>query len=205
MMWSKGEGCIRLVPVMLLVSLLGLLPVWAAPPSDKPTTEKPTLIPSPKPERPGSAAVPQPEKARNPQVVIETDRGKMTLELFPDVAPKTVVRFTELVKKGFYNGLIFHRVVQKFLVQGGDPAGDGSGGSGSTIPAEFNERKHVAGTVGMARLRDPDSADSQFYICLEPQPFLDGKYTVFGQVVEGLEVLAKIQANDIMRKMTLKP
>lgn len=159
----------------------------------------------PKPERPGSAPVSQSEKVRNPQAIIETDRGKMTIELFPDVAPRTVARFSELVKTGFYTGLTFHRVVPRFLVQGGDPAGDGSGGSGSTIPAEFNERKHVVGTVGMSRMRDPDSADSQFYLCVEPQPFLDGRYTVFGQVVEGLEVMAKIRENDIMRKVTLKP
>lgn len=200
MSWSQREGFVRLAPVVLLVGALGVSSVLAVSPA-----EKPALVPSPKPERPASAPPSQSEKARNPQAVIETDRGKMTLELFPDVAPKTVARFTELAKKGFYNGLTFHRVVPKFLVQGGDPAGDGSGGSGSKIPAEFNERKHVAGTVGMARLRDPDSADSQFYLCLEPQPFLDGKYTVFGQLVEGFEVLVKIRENDIMRKVILKP
>ena len=143
--------------------------------------------------------------AAGPYVLIETDRGKLTIELFPEVAPKTVARFLNLAQKGFYNGLTFHRVVPKFLIQGGDPAGDGTGGSGLPIPAEFSGKKHVAGTVGMARLRDPDSADSQFYICLEPQPFLDGKYTVFGQVVEGLDFLPKIQEGDVMRKVTLKP
>ena len=142
--------------------------------------------------------------AGGPQVLIETDRGKLTLELYPDAAPKTVTRFVELVKKGFYNGLTFHRVVPKFLIQGGDPAGDGTGGSGLPIPAEFSEKKHSTGTVGMAHLREPDSADSQFYICLEPQPFLDGKYMVFGQVVDGLDVLPKIQEGDVMRKVTLK-
>ncbi len=140
------------------------------------------------------------------RVIIEMDRGKLTLELFPEVAPKTVAQFLNLVPKGFYNGLTFHRVAPRFLIEGGDPSGDGTGGSGRTIPAEFNEKKHVAGTVGMAHTRDnPDSADSQFYICLEPQPFLDGKYTVFGQVVEGLDVLPKIQEGDVMRKVTLKP
>jgi len=140
------------------------------------------------------------------RVLIETDRGKLTLELFPQVAPKTIARFLNLVQKGFYNGLTFHRVVPRFLIEGGDPAGDGTGGSGKTIPAEFNEKKHVTGTVGMAHTRDnPDSADSQFYICLEPQPFLDGKYTVFGQVVDGLDVLPKIQEGDVMRKVTLQP
>jgi cyclophilin family peptidyl-prolyl cis-trans isomerase len=92
----------------------------------------------------------------------------------------------------------------RFLIQGGDPAGDGTGGSGLPIPAEFNEKKHMIGTVGMAHTKDPDSADSQFYICLEPQPFLDGKYTVFGQVVEGLDVLPKIQEGDVMRKVALQ-
>ena len=157
------------------------------------------------PDKPGAASAIAPWKGPAPHVIIETDRGKLTLELYPDVAPRTVARFVELVKKGFYNGLTFHRVVPKFLIQGGDPAGNGTGGSGLPIPAEFNEKKHGAGTVGMARLRDPDSADSQFYICLEPQPFLDGKYTVFGQVVDGLDVLPKIQEHDVMRMVTLQP
>ncbi|HZC67600.1 MAG TPA: peptidylprolyl isomerase [Nitrospirales bacterium] len=152
----------------------------------------------------GAASVITPWKGPAPHVIIETDRGKLTLELYPDVAPRTVARFVELVQKGFYNGLAFHRVVPKFLIQGGDPAGNGTGGSGLPIPAEFSEKKHGTGTVGMARLRDPDSADSQFYICLEPQPFIDGKYTVFGQVVDGLDVLPKIQEGDVMRKVSLK-
>src|SRR2546425_9826670 len=108
-------------------------------------------------------------------------------------SPRTVARFVELVKKGFYNGLTFHRVVPKLLIQGGDPAGNGTGGSGLPIPAEFNEKKHGAGTVGMARLRDPDSADSQFYICLKPQPILDGQYQAFGPFVERLDLMPKIR------------
>jgi len=157
------------------------------------------------PDKPGAASAIAPWKGPAPHIIIETDRGKITLELYPDVAPRTVTRFVELVKKRFYNGLTFHRVVPKFLIQGGDPAGDGTGGSGRAIPAEFSEKKHGTGTVGMARLRDPDSADSQFYICLEPQPFLDGKYTVFGQVVDGLDVLPKIQEHDVMHMVTLQP
>src|SRR5437879_12231080 len=109
------------------------------------------------------------------QVLIETDRGKLTLWLYPDAAPRTVTRFVELVKKGFYNGLTFHRVVPKFLIQGGDPAGDGTGGSGLPIPAEFSEKKHSTGTVGMARLREPDRADSKFQISLESKPSMDCK------------------------------
>jgi len=153
--------------------------------------------------KPGPPPVTAPEKGT--QAVLETSRGNVVFDLFPEIAPKTVARFSELVKKGFYNGLTFYRVVPKFIVQTGDPLEDGTGGSGQSLPAEFNERKHIAGTVGMARRHDPDSADSQFYICLEPQPFLDGKYTVFGQVVEGLELLSKIQERDPVVKLTLKP
>jgi cyclophilin family peptidyl-prolyl cis-trans isomerase len=156
-------------------------------------------------DKPGVPSAIAPWQGPAPHVLIETAHGKLTLELYPDVAPRTVARFVKLVQEGFYNGLTFHRIVPKFLIQGGDPAGDGTGGSGLPIPPEFSERKHGAGTVGMARLRDSDSADSQFYICLEPQPFLDGKYTAFGQVVDGLDVLPKIQEGDVMRKVTLKP
>ena len=173
-----------------LLCLVGLVsPVFAQPP---------------KAEKPATPPVASPGQVPGPHVLIETDRGKLTIELLSDVAPKTVARFTELVKKGFYNGLTFHRLVPKFLIQGGDPTGDGTGGSGQTIPAEFSEKKHKAGTVGMAHTKAPDSADSQFYICLEPQPFLDGKYTVFGQVVEGLEVLPKFQEGDVMRKVSIR-
>jgi peptidylprolyl isomerase/peptidyl-prolyl cis-trans isomerase B (cyclophilin B) len=187
--------------LMLLAAVLSLWLARTAMPAENPPAPD---TPLPKPEKGGSSSG-TPQAKSSPQVLIETDRGKITIELFPDVAPKTVARFTELVKKGFYNGLLFHRVIPRFLVLGGDPAGDGTGGSGRTIPAEFNERKHVAGTVGMARTRDPDSADSQFYLCLEAQPFLDGKYTVFGQVAEGLEVVGKIQEQDVIRRVTLKP
>src|SRR5439155_1649387 len=100
------------------------------------------------PDKPGAASTIVPWKGPAPHIVIETDRGKLTLELYPDAAPRTVARFVELVKKGFYNGLTFHRVVPKFLIQGGDPAGDGTGGSGLPIPAEFSEKKHGTGTVG---------------------------------------------------------
>jgi peptidylprolyl isomerase/peptidyl-prolyl cis-trans isomerase B (cyclophilin B) len=143
------------------------------------------------------------EGGKLPMVTIEMDKGKIVFEMYPDSAPKTVARMTELVQKGFYNGLTFHRVVSEFVVQGGDPQGNGMGGSGVKLQAEFNQRKHVTGTVAMARASDPNSADSQFYICLAPQPHLDGQYTVFGQVVEGLDVIQKIRVGDVMRKVTL--
>lgn len=142
----------------------------------------------------------------NPVVTIETDNGNIIFEMYPDVAPKTVARITELIKKDFYNGLTFHRVEPGFVIQGGDPNGNGTGGSGVPLKAEFNKKLHLLGTVAMARASDPDSADSQFYICLAPQPFLDGKYTVFGQVTDkaSLEVIQKIRRGDAMKKVTVK-
>lgn len=141
----------------------------------------------------------------NERVVIETDKGKMVLELYPDVAPKTVDNFKKLVAKGFYNGLTFHRVVPKFVIQGGDPNGNGSGGPGYNIKDEFNSKKHIRGTLAMAKTSAPDSAGSQFYICIEPQPSLDGNYTVFGQTVEGLDVIDKIAVGDKMNRVYLEP
>ncbi|HUK57038.1 MAG TPA: peptidylprolyl isomerase [Nitrospiria bacterium] len=141
-----------------------------------------------------------------PVVTIETDKGNIIFEMLPDAAPKTVARITELIKQGFYNGLTFHRVEPGFVIQGGDPNGNGTGGSGVKLKAEFNKTPHLLGTVAMARSSDPDSADSQFYICLAPQPFLDGKYTVFGQVTDkaSLDVIQKIRKGDAMRKVTVK-
>lgn len=141
--------------------------------------------------------------------IIDTDRGVIVIELYPTVAPKTVENFETLTKKGFYNGLTFHRVVPGFVVQGGDPKGDGSGGPGYDVPAEISPaEKHVRGSVATARLGDavnPErkSSGSQFYICLEPQPGLDGQYTIFGGVIEGMAVVDKIQVGDHMKKVTL--
>ncbi|HVB81244.1 MAG TPA: peptidylprolyl isomerase [Candidatus Binataceae bacterium] len=140
---------------------------------------------------------------------LDTDRGVIVIELYPAVAPKTVENFETLSKKGFYNGLTFHRVVPGFVVQGGDPKGDGSGGPGYDLPAEISPaEKHLRGTVAMARLGDavnPDrkSSGSQFYICLTPQPSLDGQYTIFGGVVEGMDVVDKIRVGDHIKKVTL--
>ncbi len=124
--------------------------------------------------------------------VIETDKGTIKFELFPHDAPGHCRNFIKLAQSRFYDGLIFHRVVDGFVVQGGDPRGNGTGGPGYTIDAEFNDRHHKAGTVAMARGSAPDSAGSQFYICLAPQPMLDGRYTVFGQVIEGMDVVREI-------------
>jgi len=144
-------------------------------------------------------------KLKAPLAVIELEKGgRIVFKFFPDGAPKTVANFIKLADKGFYNGLSFHRVVPGFVVQGGDPNGDGSGGPGYTIKAEFNDHLHLRGTVAMARTSDPDSAGSQFYICLAALPQLDHQYTVFGQVVEGDALLDNIQVGDKMKKVYIE-
>jgi len=120
------------------------------------------------------------KKVKQTAVITLEKGGEIRIEFYPEDAPKTVENFVTLAKKGFYDGLTFHRVEPGFVVQGGDPKGNGTGGPGYTIKAEFNKQKHLRGAVAMARSQDPDSAGSQFYICFQPAPFLDGKYTVFG-------------------------
>jgi cyclophilin family peptidyl-prolyl cis-trans isomerase len=140
-----------------------------------------------------------------PVAVIVMDKGgEIRIELFPEDAPKTVESFVALAKKGFYDGLTFHRVVPGFVAQGGDPRGDGTGGPGYTLKAEFNRRKHLRGTVAMARSQHPDSAGSQFYICFAPQPQLDGQYTIFGQVVQGMDVVDRLQRGDRIRTIRIE-
>jgi peptidyl-prolyl cis-trans isomerase B (cyclophilin B) len=140
---------------------------------------------------------------------VETDRGPIVIELYPEVAPKTVENFEKLVNQNFYNNLTFHRVVPGFVVQGGDPAGNGTGGPGYDVVGEIKPaEKHLRGTVATARTGDEvnpqrRSSGSQFYICLEAQPGLDGQYTIFGQVIEGMEVVDKIQRGDCMKKLAL--
>jgi cyclophilin family peptidyl-prolyl cis-trans isomerase len=136
-----------------------------------------------------------------------TQTARITLEsgntidlaFYPADAPKTVENFVTLAKKGFYNGLTFHRVVPDFVVQGGCPKGDGTGDPGHKIPAEFNEQKHLRGTVAMARSQHPDSAGCQFYICYGPTPHLDRNYTVFGQVTSGMGHVDLIKQGDRMK------
>jgi peptidyl-prolyl cis-trans isomerase B (cyclophilin B) len=136
--------------------------------------------------------------------VITLDNGnEIRLEFYPADAPKTVENFVTLVKKGFYNNLTFHRVVPDFVVQGGCPKGNGTGGPGYTVPAEFNKQKHVRGTLAMARSQDPNSAGSQFYICYGPTPHLDGNYTVFGKVTSGMEHVDRIKQGDRMKSVAI--
>ena len=133
---------------------------------------------------------------------IETDKGIIKAELYTDKAPITTKNFIDLANSGFYNGLKFHRVEPGFVIQGGDPKGDGTGGSGKNIPLEINpELKHVKGALGMARSNEPNSASPQFYITMDATPFLDGNYAVFGKVIQGMDAVAKIQVGEKMNKV----
>jgi peptidylprolyl isomerase len=142
-----------------------------------------------------------PASAADPEntLVLELASGPVVIEMRPDLAPRHVARIKELVRKGFYNGLTFHRVIDGFMAQTGDPLGNGSGGSGTKLPAEFSKEPFERGSVGMARSRDPDSADSQFFICLGPTPWLNGQYTYWGKVVEGMDHVDAIKKGDKAR------
>ena len=122
--------------------------------------------------------------------------GKVVIELRPDLAPKHVERIKELVRQKFYDGIVFHRVIDGFMVQTGDPTGTGAGGSGKKLSAEFSSEPHVRGIVSMARAASPDSADSQFFIVLKDSTFLDNQYTVFGKVTEGMQYVDNIKKGD---------
>ncbi len=137
------------------------------------------------------------------EAVIKTKYGNITFKFYPKKAPATTKRIIQLIQEGFYNGLTFHRVIPGFVAQGGDPTGTGSGGSGQKIKAEFNDLQHIEGTIAMARAQDPNSADSQFYIALNRLPHLDGKYTIFGQVTKGLDLIHKIKQGDKIISITL--
>ena len=132
------------------------------------------------------------ETTNAPVAVVETSMGTFKIAFLTDKAPKTCENFITLAKKGFYDGLGFHRVIPGFMIQGGCPKGDGTGGPGYMIKAEFNDTKHVPGIVSMARANDPDSAGSQFFVCVASPSHLDGQYTAFGKVTEGYDVVEKI-------------
>jgi len=129
-------------------------------------------------------------------MILETTQGKVVIEMRPDLAPGHVLRIKELVRDKFYDGIVFHRVIDGFMAQTGCPRGTGTGGSGRKLKAEFNREPHVRGTVSMARSSDPDSGDSQFFICFADATFLDRKYTVWGKVTEGMENVDKIKRGE---------
>ena len=132
-------------------------------------------------------------------MVLDTTKGKVVIAMRPDLAPGHVARIKELVREGFYDGIVFHRVIDGFMAQTGCPQGTGTGGSGKKLKAEFSPEKHVRGTVSMARAQDPNSGDSQFFICFADAPFLNKQYTVWGRVVEGMENVDKIKRGEPVR------
>ena len=129
-------------------------------------------------------------------LIIETSKGNVVVEMRPDLAPNHVARIKELARQGFYDGVPFHRVIEGFMAQTGDPTGTGAGGSGQKLQAEFNAEPHTRGAVSMARAQSPDSGDSQFFICFDDANFLDRKYTLWGRVIEGMENVDQINKGE---------
>ena len=127
---------------------------------------------------------------------MDLEHGRVVIEMRPDLAPRHVEQIKRLARSGFYDGVVFHRVIDGFMAQGGDPTGTGTGGSGNKLPAEFSKEPHVRGVASMARTQDPDSADSQFFIMFAPAPHLDGQYTVWGKVTTGMEFIDKLKRGD---------
>jgi len=145
------------------------------------------------------------DRAKTSVARITTPKGDMVFSFYSEEAPQHSAAFIKLADAGFYDGLAFHRVEPGFVIQGGDPKGDGTGGPGYNLKAEFSERPHVRGTVAMARASSPDSAGSQFYVCLDDARFLDKQYTVFGQLTGGFETLDAIRRGDTMTKVVIEP
>jgi peptidylprolyl isomerase/peptidyl-prolyl cis-trans isomerase B (cyclophilin B) len=144
------------------------------------------------------------KEAETARARISTDKGDIVVRFYPHDAPQHSAAFLKLARAGFYDGLSFHRVEPGFVIQGGDPDGNGTGGPGYQLDAEFNDNKHVKGTLAMARSSNPNSAGSQFYICLDDAPFLNKQYTVFGHVVEGQDVVDAIRVGDVMKTVTVE-
>lgn len=132
-------------------------------------------------------------------LLMETTKGAVVIEMRPDLAPNHVARIKELVREGFYNGIVFHRVIEGFMAQTGCPHGTGTGGSGKKLKAEFSKEKHKRGTCSMARAMDPNSGDSQFFVCFTDAPWLDGQYTVWGEVISGMENIDQIKRGEPVR------
>jgi len=161
----------------------------------------------------GQTSMSEPASAQQPKldpentIYMDLKYGRVVIELFPDIAPKTVQRIKTLSQEGFYDGTPFHRVIEGFMAQGGDPTGTGTGGSPlPNLPAEFTTKRHfLRGTCGMARTSDPDSGNSQFFIMFAPAPSLDGQYTIWGQVVQGMEFVDKIKRGSGPNGMVQNP
>lgn len=203
-----------LFAVGLVVAVFALQGCSSAETADKPaeepaqTTQDAAEPPASPEEEPLHTATYKP--SGDEIAVIKTAKGTIKFKFYSEDAPNHAAAFIELAQDGFYDGTKFHRVEPGFVIQGGDPLSKtddpmvGTGGPGYRLAAEFNSRQHLEGTVAMARSMDPDSGGSQFYVCLAPQPSLDGQYTVFGQVTEGLDVVKKIAVGDVMESVTIE-
>lgn len=185
--------------------LLAAAVVFASSGGSRSLAAKTAALPEAPVQKEGENKDDKPAVETHPIVTMETARGTIRMRLYPEEAPKTVANFIKLANKGYYDGLRFHRVEPGFVIQGGDPKGDGSGGPGYTIPDEKNKKlKHVLGAVAMAKTNAPNSAGSQFYIVIgKPAKELDGRYTVFGQVIDGQSAASRIRRNDQMLKVSI--
>ncbi len=200
------------VLAFLVPFLLTLFVLVGACSSKEETKVQADKTPSQEAAKPKAAEPADTTKEVDEVAVLETNYGTIVLEFFPEDAPGHVDNFKKLARKGFYDGTKFHRIIREFMIQGGDPntktenaSTYGTGGPGYKIKAEFNKRKHLKGTLSMARSADPNSAGSQFFICLAPQPALDGQYTVFGQVLKGIDVVDAIGAVELKKGAERNP
>jgi len=199
----------QLVSLVLLVALAATIPflIGRKPPETPPSQPSPASPPPAPPSATTASSTSSSQVDYTKKLArIRTHEGEMVARFFPDVAPRTVKNFCDLAQKGFYNGLLFHRVIKGFMIQGGDPEGNGMGGPGYMIKAEFSKKPHLRGVLSMARGPDIDSAGSQFFIVHGPHAeSLDGKYTVFGELVSGLDVLDKIASAPVSGDRPLAP
>ena len=184
----------------------------AAAGTETPEAQAAAAPPAGTPEAPAAAPAPADDDRRENTLILELKDGKVTIELLPELAPQHVARIKELARAGFYDGTPFHRVIEGFMAQGGDPTGTGRGGARDRgypdLPAEFSppsRARFVRGTCGMARTQDPNSANSQFFIMFAPAPSLDGQYTIWGRVVAGMEVVDRIKRGSGMNGMVQQP
>lgn len=205
---SRTRSTFRYPWVLLFPVLIGVLTVGCSTTPSHPSSgsvPSTSVAPSSRATYTAAPSVGDLKQYEALQATIETEKGNFFISFYPRDAPRTVASFVKLARDGYFDGLIFHRVEPNFVVQGGDPTGTGTGGPGYTLPAEFNAHKNVRGAVAMARTADPDSAGSQFYVCLSAAPHLDNKYTVFGQVTKGMDNIDKIRVGDHMLKVRIEP
>jgi cyclophilin family peptidyl-prolyl cis-trans isomerase len=198
--FAAATGLLVIGLAVQIIACGGQNPVPAQAPKSPPATAAaPASSPTPQQPKPKTYSAPPPmviDPNKKYTATIETAKGNLVIELFAKDAPKTVNNFVFLAREGYYDNSTFHRVIPNFMVQGGDPTGTGMGGPGYTIPDEFSTRKHNAGALSMANTGRPNTGGSQFFITYVPTNFLDGKHAVFGQLIEGTDVLKKITPRD---------